>query len=365
MIKILLKNPAPFLFPLKIYNYIVIVSSMKMSRTGGETFTLTAQEIDKLIRAGSSDAALLYLYILRTHGQSTDKQAAEALGKSKGWIADAMAMLSRMRLIEIDAAEAGSGGSLGVRGTALSGAADDASDAPVAEPRAYTQDEVVREIESGSDFTIVVEETARRLGKPLSPDETLRLYGIYHDLRLPTEVILQLITHCINECRNSGDGRMPSVRYIEKAAFTWEREGIFSIERAEEYLKALEARKSARGKIKQVLQIRNREFSETERHFVDGWIKMGFETDVIALAYDKTVVNTGALSYPYMDTILKKWDAKGLHTAQEVQEKDSRSRGGGYQARTGRGGPTGGQKHGEPTREQMEHMSRLLEKMEE
>jgi len=326
------------------------MSDMKITLPGSETVTLTGQTIDKLIRAGDGDAALLYLYILKTRGHSTDSEAAIALNKGKGWVASAMAVLSRLGLVLLD-----DDTKAGARSEAV------VSDVPLEEPRQYTQDEVLSVIATGSDFSIVIDETQRRLGKKLSPDDMIRLYSIYDYLRLPPEVILLLITHCIKESHATGGGRAPSVRYIEKAACTWEREGVFSIERAEEYLKDLEAKKSARGEIKIALQISNREFSASEKQFVDGWINMGFEPEAIAIAYDKTVISTGGPSMPYMDKILKRWHSKGLHTAQQIVDTDSdRSK-----KNTSSGANRSGQKHGEPNQQEMERLTRILNKIKE
>ena len=331
------------------------MSELKISLPGTEVVTIAGQTIDKLVRAGDGDAALLYLYILRMHGQKvlSESEIAIALDKSKGWVASAMAVLSRLKLINLDDITGTKNGNAG-------------SPPPYKEPHKYTEDEVKQELQSGSDFSIVIDETQRRLGKILSPDDLLRLFGIYDNLRLPPEVILLLITHCVHESRSTGDGRAPSVRYIEKAAYTWEREGIFTIERAEEYLKSLEAKKSIRGEIKKVLWIRNREFSATEKRYIDDWIEMGMQPDAIAIAYDKTVTKTGSLTWPYIDKIVKSWHSKGLHTAQQVQE----SEGGQGPGKAGqsqshgkwRGATQGTQKHGEPNRADIERMQRLLNK---
>jgi len=342
------------------------LSDIRITLPGSETVTLTGQTIDKLIRAGDGDAALLYLYILKTHGQKSSSEAAIALDKSKGWIASAMAVLSRLGLVQLDGID-GHGDAAGGDGGTESEASQKE---PLAEPRQYTEHEIKQEIISGSDFSIIVDETQRKLGKILSPDDLLRLYGIYDNLRLPPEVILQLITHCIKESSKTGNGRVPSVRYIEKAAFTWEREGIFSLERAEEYLKKLEERKSARGEIRKVMQITGRELSATEKRYVDSWIEMGFEPGAVAIAYDRTVVKTGSLSWPYMDGIMKNWHNKKLHTEKLVEENDSGARqkntSGKTSAQSGwQSTKQGAQKHGEPNRKEMERMQRLLDKTKE
>jgi len=326
------------------------MSDMRFTLPGPEAVTLAGQTIDKLIRAGDGDAALLYLYILKTRGQSSSAQAAAALGKSPGGIATAMAMLSRLGLVKLDE---------NIDSPAEGEVKDDAVKPPLDEPRQYSVAEIESELEPGSEFHALVQEAQNSLGKIMSPDELLRLFGIYDALRIPPEVILQLITHCITESRGRGGGRMPSMRYIEKAAYIWEREGIFSLDRAEEYLKTLEAQKSARGEIKKVLQIRDRELSDSEKRYMDGWIAMGFTPDAIYIAYDKTVIITGKLAWGYMDKILKSWHDMNLHSPKEILEKDR------FPNRNDQ--PTHskstGQKFGAPNHEEIKRMERLLSKI--
>ena len=51
---------------------------------------------------------------------------------------------------------------------------------------------------------------------------------------------------------------------------------------------------------------------------------MGFEIAAVAEAHDRTVLNTGKFSWPYLDKILQAWHSRGLHTLREIQQKDSR-----------------------------------------
>ena len=336
---------------------------IKFILPGPDTITLSGQTADKLIRTGDGDAALLYLYILRTRGQCSPDEAAAALDKHPGAIASAMAVLSRLGLVQFDGADAPKTG-------ANPGGTGFAPEAGSGEAKGNTEysgpdiEAIRREMENGSAFSSVVEEAQRSLGKILSPDELQRLFGIYDSLRLPPEVILQLITHCITECRRRS-GRNPTMRYIEKAAYTWEREGIFSLDRAEEYLKALDLRRSALGEVKQALQIKDRELSATERRYVDEWLTMGFGADAVEIAYDRTVMKTGKLAWDYMNSIMKSWYGKGLNTPEEILAKDTRTA-----QNSGRGGDARReqaqkQKFGAPTPEELNRMARLLEKIKE
>ena len=315
----------------------------KFTLSGPETVTLAGQTVDKLLNAGDGDAVLLYLYMLKTHGQSTPDETAAAMGKSAGWVASAMAVLSRLGLIKFDETPV-----------------ELQPGAPAEEPARFTVDDIKQEIETGSDFSALVDEIQRSLGT-LSPDGLERLFGIYHDLRLPAEVIMLLITHCISESRGNGKGRTPSMKYIEQAAYTWEREGIFSLERAEEYLKAIEARRSAYGEIKAALQIRDREFSTTEKRYVDGWIAMGFGADAVEIAYDRTVLKTGKPAIGYTDAIINSWHSKGLHSPREIMEKDGKAKKiSGWDI-----SKDPKQKFGAPDHEEIRRMENLLNKLKE
>jgi len=340
---------------------------MKYSLPGSETVTLTGQLIDKLIRASDGDAALLYLYILRTHGESSVTQAATALGRSTGGVAKSMELLARLGLIRLDKDSDEKNAisfdkRIETENNARNSENAQAGGNETSELKSLqkepTVEDMQRELESGSVFSALIEETQRSLGKILSNDDLLRLFGIYDNLKMEPEVILQLITHCITESRASGKGRTPSIRYIEKAAYTWEREGIRTLSAAEKYIKELSARRSARGKIKIALQIRDRELSKTEGRYVDNWIALGFGADVVAIAYDKTVVKTGKLQWPYLDAILNGWHNNGLHTLQEIMSSIG-------QDMAKAPSKPHGQKFGIADQEELERMQRILDKVKE
>jgi DnaD/phage-associated family protein len=193
------------------------------------------------------------------------------------------------------------------------------------ETREYSTADIKREMRSGSRFYILVQEVQRSLGKILSSDDLIRLFGMYDNLGLPPEVILCLITYCISESRKRfGDMRIPTLRYIEKAAYTWEREGVVTLDRAEDYLKNLEEIKSASAEIKRMLQIRDRDFSAMEQKYVDSWVTMGFAVEAVEIAYERTLLKTGKLAWPYMDSILNNWHSKNLHTPEEIESRDGK-----------------------------------------
>lgn len=280
------------------------MAEMRFVLPGSDTLTLGGQTADKLIRSGDGDAALLYLYVLRTGGSASLTQAAKIFGRSEGEISASMALLNKLGLLQYD---------------------EDFKPLRKEEPPEYTAEDIKRELDNGSVFYSLVQEAQKSLGKIFSSDDLIKLFGLYDSLGLPPEVILQLITYCIDENRRRyGPGRMPTLRYIEKTAYTWEREGIFTLEQAEQYIKTLEAKRSIQTEIKRILQIKDRELAASEKKYLDNWLGLGFSPETIEIAYDKTVLKTGRLAWSYMDSIISSWHAKGLRTADEILQKDGK-----------------------------------------
>ena len=123
-----------------------------------------------------------------------------------------------------------------------------------------------------------------------------------------------------------GERRRPSARAFELEARVWVERGITDFESAERYIRLARERRSQEGDIKASMKIVDRDFTDSERRYVEQWLNWGFSPDAIALAYDKTVTNTRKFSPAYMNKILMSWNEKGLHSLAEIQEKDRSAR---------------------------------------
>jgi DnaD/phage-associated family protein len=275
---------------------------MKFSLPGPETITLSGQNADKLLKLGDGDAALLYLYILKTRGQRSVSETAQELRRTDEEITASMNQLGKLGLIRCE----------------------DMTSEP--EPPRVTIVDIKREMATGTAFYSLVQESQKCLGKILSSDDLSRLFGLYDSLRMPSEVILQLIGHCVAQTRRQyGEGRTPTMRYIEKAAYSWERDGINTLEGAEDYIKSNEERRSKVSETKKIMQIRDRDLTPSEKRYIDGWLALGFTPEVIGFAYDKTVLKTGKLAWSYMDSIVNSWHGKGIHTLDEIEQRDGKT----------------------------------------
>lgn len=261
---------------------------------------------EALIAAHDGDVALLYIYLCCRGGEDLERAARE-LCRTMGEISAAWEKLQRMGLLPGERAF---------------------QDRPVPAPKPapaeelpeYETEDLVRRSREDAGFSAIVTEAQKVLGHVLSSSDLKRLFGIYDYLALPPEVILMLLNHCVS----ISQGRRPSMRFIEKEAYVWANREIMSLEQAEEYIRSSRRRREDMGRIKESLGIRGRELTATEQKYISSWLDMGFGEECISIAYDRTVTNTGALKWNYMNKILLSWHEKDIHNAAQLEEKEGR-----------------------------------------
>ncbi len=264
--------------------------------------SVAPESVDALLSLGDGDCALLYLYLLRRGGETTDAAARE-LRRSPEDIARAAEKLRAAGLL----------------------GEEERSLPPAEELPEYEAAEIVgRSMEDGA-FKALLAEAQARLGHTLSRADLQTLFGIYDRLGLPCEVIMLLINRCAEVARRRyGEGRLPTMHAVEKEAYVWCNREIMTLERAEEYLAELEKREEDMARLQQLLQLDDRAPTPTVRGYMESWLSMGFPWETLALAYDRTMTGTGKLAWKYMDTILRSWREKGLRTPAEIEKGDRR-----------------------------------------
>lgn len=273
----------------------------------GGVVSMTAAAADRLLKGGNGDAALLYLHLLRRGGSFSPDEARKALGWTAERVRAAYDALGGMALVDKSA--------------------DTAPSATPPEPDAppdYTSADIAKALEHDGSFPHLVGELERRLGKALSPADLKMLLSVYDYLALPAEVILMLATWCIEDTeRKYGPGRKPRLSQIRKEAFVWHRLGVDTPEAADAHIKSLSALRDRERTLLPLLGIAGRAPVEGERKYINAWVEMGFSDEAIALAYEKTVLKKGSLNWAYMNSILRSWHQKNLHSLREIEAGDS------------------------------------------
>ena len=299
--------------------------------------SLPVSEADALLSAADGTAALIYLHMLRRGGSLDAALAAKELRRTAEEIRRGVETLRDIGLIEPPQKK---------------------KLPPADELPEYTAEEVVVRTADDKRFTAVLMETQRIFGRMLSGTELRTLFGIYEHLGIPAEVIILMINHCVERYRErNGAGRIPTMRSIEKEAFFWANHEIITLERAEEHLRRREELKTDLNILRRNLGISDRAPTTSEKKYMEGWLSLGFSPDAIAIAYDRTVTNTGKLAWKYMDTIIQSWHGKDLHSPEEITAGDSKP------ASNSKPRASGGQTETSATRAELERMQKIRDKI--
>ncbi len=264
-----------------------------------ENVTMEQEALRKLLHLQSGDGALLYLYLA---AGNPVEQATQDLGMSSEKVNCALASLRHMGLYSEQRK---------------------ASFIPGERPN-YGENDVLSAMDTDKDFRSLYGEIQRLLGKVLNTEELKILLGFSRYLGLPNDVIALLVCHCKERARQRGAVRSPGLRTIEKEAYLWAEKGIDTFEEAAAYIRTQNLKHTQLAQLMQTLQIRGRTLTAGEQRYAESWLDMGFENEAIAMAYERTCLNTGGLSWAYMNKILQRWHEGGLHTVEAIKKRGER-----------------------------------------
>ena len=265
-----------------------------------EAVNIPRSDVQKLLAAASPDAALLYIFL---NSGNRPEEAEKNLNMSQSRLSCAGATLRQLGLWPE------------VRSCHI---------APGERPN-YSEQDVLRAMDTDLDFRGLYGEVQRLLGRSLNTEELKILLGFVRYLGLPGDVISVLVCYCKERARQKGSSRNPSLRTIEKEAYAWAERGIDTVEEAAAFISAQNMRNSRLRRLMDRLQIRGRSLTAAEEKYALSWLDMGFEEEVISMAYERTCLNTGGLNWAYMNKILQRWQEQGLRTAEAIQNGDRKS----------------------------------------
>lgn len=268
-----------------------------------EIRSMSAQAIRRIVEAGDGDAALLYLALLEWN---ECERAQRALHWGDERLSAAHRRLADLELVSAESAPA------------------PVKEEPVPEEIRYSRKDVLDAVEREPEFRGLYREVERLLGRTLGDADLISLYGIYDQYAMPAEVILLLVSYMIHVARQSGKvGATPRMAQIKAEASRWKRMGLDSAETVETYLRLQQQVDRREWEILSAVGVTEfRPAVEKERNFIASWVEMGISTDLIAMAYERTVYSKGRMNWPYVNKILLAWHQAGWRTPEEVKAGD-------------------------------------------
>lgn len=154
-----------------------------------------------------------------------------------------------------------------------------------------------------------IEQYLERLLKPV--DIQLILY-FYEGLAFSAELILYLYEYCISLNKKSH-------HYIEAVALAWSKDGIDTVEKAEETAELYNTNLQAVYKTFGI----DRNLGSIEKQYIAKWFE-SFKLDkaLIEEALNRTLLTTGKPDFKYADKIITNWHKKNVKTLSDIKSLD-------------------------------------------
>lgn len=280
------------------------VADYVLHLTQEENVVLGADTVRRLIESQNGDAALLYLCIALRSGSGHDKLAFE-LGWDLNRLAAAEDALCALGLIRRPVPEPAK--------------AEKRTPPPETALPEYSREDILDKLENDGSFAAVLHEVERKLGRLTEPS-VKKLLGLYDYLGLPANVIFLLLNHCVErKAAQFGEGKLPTMRDLEKEGYAWARKELFTAEAADAYLQIEREKRSCYPDYMAALRLGDRAPVASEEKYLGQWLEWGFPAETVAIAYDKTILNCHEFKWPYCNGILRKWQEKGIHTPDEAR----------------------------------------------
>lgn len=182
-------------------------------------------------------------------------------------------------------------------------------------PSKKSMDTISKEIMSNKMLSDLCTLSQEILGKTLGNKDIETLYWFYDELGLSPEVITMLLEYCVSKNKRN-------MNYIEKVAISWHENGIVTIDAADKFITAQKEKGSYFYSLRKLFGIEDRNLSKSEETYLKTWRDThGMDENMVGLAYEYCITQTNKLSFPYMNSIIKRWDEMNIHTI-EAAEKD-------------------------------------------
>ena len=288
-------------------------------------FAVPVCVVDKYLKLAGGNSLKLLLYLLRHGGEVlSDERIKRELGFTEfGELEDAALFWVQRGIIQADKNENG-------KFTAKELKADrqpetqyeqiKIEDSPkktksVSKVVHYSSGEIAQRINGDEKIRFLFEEAEKLFGHHMSASENEVVMGLTANYGLPAEVALMLLKYCFKIKKGT-----PA--YIRKVAENWEDDSIDTVEAADIRIRALERSYSVEERLRQAMEMTTK-LSAEMRKYIDVWTnKWGFGEEMIMLAYDKTIDRLKSWEPKYANSILERWNEKGIHTLKEAEEDD-------------------------------------------
>lgn len=137
-------------------------------------------------------------------------------------------------------------------------------------------------------------------------------------LGLKAEVILTLLVYCEKIEKTN-------VAYIEKIAASWAEKDINTLEAAQDEIVRLSSSHDFVNTVMKLFDMKRRPTTK-QSEMIEQWRAAGYSSELIRLAYERTIEQIDKLSFEYINKILISWKESGLSSPDDVKRTESEFR---------------------------------------
>ncbi|MBQ9948992.1 MAG: DnaD domain protein [Oscillospiraceae bacterium] len=312
---------------------------MNYSLNAGEwnsVFAVPTSVVDKYIKLAGAGSLKLLLFLLRNGGKIySDNELKEALGfRRDGELEDAALFWVQRGVIRADNGSLSANAEISAQEvleevaevtTATKSSTASARKLSDNAAAIYTPTDIAGRIQTDPAINGLFRVAEGLYGRMLRQPESRMILMLVDHYDLPPAVCSMLLTYCFRIGKTS-------TGYIETVAQTWSEDEIKTVEQADILLAKLEKRFSIEEQLRKSMEMKTK-FSPKQLNFIKTWTEeWEFSADMILMAHELTLDNTGGMSFNYTNKILENWKAAGISTRaaaeQEMSERKTRGKGG-------------------------------------
>lgn len=305
------------------------------------TVDMAVEAVDLLLQVDSGDVALLYLHFLRygnfqpTHWNPTRCQLAQGQLVALGLLGEPF--FTQTPLVTTQVSQTAP--MVEQRPSFVTIETTAVPTPPVekvesALPPVYTSADMVIALEK-TEFRLLLENVNKTRGKASTSQDEKYLYEIHDHLQLPVDVILMVVSFCVQKQKFSQTARnYDSMKNIRHEAYSWEKQGILTIEEAMAYADTLEKLGEQEQEVIKIFHLYKTHFTQKMYNNMKEWNDWGFAMDTYPLAYEacqkglEKNESPDQFSWGYTHGIFSNWHKAGVHTRTEILAYQEQNKGG-------------------------------------
>lgn len=182
---------------------------------------------------------------------------------------------------------------------------------PVSKP---SYEQILARAKESPEITFLFSEAQIKLGRTIGYDAQCTLLMMHDQYGLPVEVILMILEYAVSVNKIA-------YSYIASIGRDWGEKEIDTIDKADEQITSLRTVNSLWKKFSAMAGLSNPRPTAAQVPYLRSWDKeLGYDVEMIFLAYEQMANHCQKLSLPYMDKVLKTWHNAGIKTPEDVEK---------------------------------------------